>query len=68
MDVVEKHIFSPKLGNDAAHTPDIYLVIVARPQDDLRSTIASRLYVGAESIMDEAGVSQVHYLNLHWRV
>lgn len=68
MKVIKENVFGPQFSNDASDTPNINLVIISRSEYDFRSTIASRLHIGAKIIMNEARVSQIHYFYLNGRV
>ena len=68
MKIIEKHIFSPKLNYDASIAPNINFIIVACSQNHLRSSIASRLDVGAEIIVNEARVTKINDLDLNRRI
>lgn len=68
MKIIKKDVFGPQFSDNASNTPNIDLVIIARSQYNLRSTIASRLNIGAKVIMNEARVTQIHDFYLNWRV
>jgi len=65
-DVVEQNVLGPQLSHYTAHTPDINLAVIRGAQDDLRRSVAARLDVECQMVMNEAGIAQVHHFD-NWR-
>lgn len=58
------HIASAQFGQYAAQRPDIYLLIIREPQDNLRCTISPRLDIGAEIISLKTAAPKIDDLHL----
>lgn len=64
--VVKEDIFGPELCDDAANAPNIDFIIIPCSKDHLRGSVASRLYIGSQIIVDKAGVAKVDYFHFDW--
>lgn len=62
--IVYTYISCTKLCQDAAKWPDIYLIIIWKPQNYFRSTIWSRLNIGAKMICFKTTTAKINDLHL----
>lgn len=68
MYIVKKYVFCPEFGQDAPDAPYIDLHVITVPQYYFRRSVASRLNVGAKSVVDKARIAKVDHLHLDWVV
>lgn len=66
--VLEEHVAREQLGQDAAQTPHVDLVVVLAADDDLGRPVAAALDVRAQVVVDVATRPEIDDLHLRLRV
>mmetsp|Transcript_5455 Transcript_5455/g.16157 ORF Transcript_5455/g.16157 Transcript_5455/m.16157 type:complete len:242 (-) Transcript_5455:140-865(-) len=62
--VLEEHVASPELGDDAPERPEVNLLVVGQAEHDLGRAVGPRLHVGREVVIYETGGAEVNDLHL----